>query len=332
MGLDRTAARYTWTVIAVLLLIGLVYRIRHVVLIFVVALLFAYLLWPLVQFLDRRLPGRPRVLALTLVYVALVGVLITLGISIGSRVAGDANALAARIPDLISKLQPPAAPFVSPKVQTIQDKIFSVVRQQLAIHSQELLGHLPNAVLKIISGAGNLIFVVLIPILSFFFLKDAAQIRASWLAILGQVSHRDVLERIAADLHVLLAQYMRALVLLGCVSATAYGALSTVVGLPYRFLLAAVGFLLEFLPIVGPLTAGIIILAVAGLSGSHHLLAILMFLIAFRLVQDYVVSPHLLSAGMKLHPLLVIFGILAGAEIAGIAGSFISVPLIAAPG
>jgi predicted PurR-regulated permease PerM len=66
------------------------------------------------------------------------------------------------------------------------------------------------------------------------------------------------------------------------------------------------------------------------LSGSHHLLAIFAFLVAFRFFQDYVVSPHLLSAGMKLHPLLVIFGVLAGASVAGIAGSFLSVPVLAA--
>jgi len=56
--------------------VGLVYRIRETLFIFVVALLFAYLLWPLVQYLDRRLPGRSKVLALTLVYLLLVGFLI----------------------------------------------------------------------------------------------------------------------------------------------------------------------------------------------------------------------------------------------------------------
>jgi predicted PurR-regulated permease PerM len=77
-----------------------------------------------------------------------------------------------------------------------------------------------------------------------------------------------------------------------------------------------------------PLNA-VIVLLVAGLSGSHHLLWIFVFLVAFRFFQDYVVSPHLLSAGMKLHPLLIIFGVLAGGSIAGVAGSFLSVPVLA---
>jgi len=81
---------------------------------------------------------------------------------------------------------------------------------------------------------------------------------------------------------------------------------------------------------VGPLAGASIVLLVAGLSGSHHLLAVLVFLLAFRFFQDYVVSPQLLSTGMKLHPLLVIFGILAGGSIAGVAGCFLSVPVLAA--
>ena len=80
---------------------------------------------------------------------------------------------------------------------------------------------------------------------------------------------------------------------------------------------------------LGPLVAAGIILTVAGLSGFQHLLWILVFLILFRLFQDYVLSPHLLSADMKLHPIVVIFGVLAGGGIAGIPGIFLSVPVLA---
>ena len=57
---------------------------------------------------------------------------------------------------------------------------------------------------------------------------------------------------------------------------------------------------------------------------------ILIFLIVYRLFQDYVLSPYLLSSGVELHPLLVLFGVLAGEQVAGIPGMFFSVPVIAA--
>jgi predicted PurR-regulated permease PerM len=97
---------------------------------------------------------------------------------------------------------------------------------------------------------------------------------------------------------------------------------------PYAVLLAALAGMLEFIPMVGPLTAGAIIVMVALLSGSHAL-AVLIFLLAYRLFQDYILSPHLMGQGVELHPLLVLFGVFAGAEIAGIPGTFLSVPVLA---
>ena len=329
LGFDRGAARYTWTAVVVLLLVGLLYLLRETLFIFVVALLFAYLLWPLVKPLERWLPGRSRVPALTLVYLAIVGFLIVMGIALGSRIFQQANLLAARLPELLAKFQPPIAPAVSTPALPLKITVISTVQQELANHSRDLLALLPNAALGVIARAGNLIFFVLVPILSFFFLKDGREMRSSMLSFLAAGARRDAVERIAADLHVLLAQYMRALVLLGVVASLAYGLFFYMVGVPYGILLAAVAFPLEFIPLVGPLAGATIVLLVAGLSGSHHLLGIFVFLLAFRFLQDYVVSPQLLSAGMKLHPLLVIFGVLAGGSVAGVAGCFLSVPVLA---
>ena len=329
LGLDGRAARYTWTAVFILLLVALLYLIRETLVVFVVALLFAYLLWPLVKLLDRWLPGRSRVPALTIVYLSLVVLLIVIGIAVGSHVVQQANALAARLPELLSKLEPPILPPFSPSALPLKITVISTLQQQLANHSRDILALLSNTALGVISRAGNLIFIVLVPILSFFFLKDGREILSSVLGILAEGARRDMVERIAADLHVLLAQYMRALVLLGIVASLAYGLFFSIMGVPYGILLAAVAFPLEFVPMIGPLGGAVIVLLVAGLSGSTHLLGIFVFLVAFRFFQDYVVSPRLLSAGMKLHPLLVIFGVLAGASIAGVAGSFLSVPVLA---
>ena len=53
------------------------------------------------------------------------------------------------------------------------------------------------------------------------------------------------------------------------------------------------------------------------------------FLLVYRVIQDYVISPKLMGSGVELHPLLVLFGVFAGAEVAGIGGTFLSVPILA---
>ena len=161
------------------------------------------------------------------------------------------------------------------------------------------------------------------------YLKDGRALQRSIVAHVADDANRGALREIATELNVLLAQYMRALVLLGLVAALTYGTFFAILGVPYAILLAALAFPLEFIPMLGPLTSSAIILVVAGFSGYQHMLVIAVFLAVFRIVQDYVLSPYLMSTGMELHPLLVVFGVFCGEQIAGIAGAFLSVPVMA---
>ena len=328
-GFDRRAASYTATVLFILLLLVLVYLIRETLFVFALALLFSYLLWPLVHCIDRRLPGRSRVPALTIVYLSIVGLLIIIGIAVGSRVVLQADELALRIPELLARLEKPAEIVTSPSILTFKQTVLSILQKQLAEHSRDLLSLLPNVALGLLSHAGSLVYILLVPILGFFLLKDGPEFRNSLLRMLAEGSRRDEINEIAADVHLLLAQYMRALVLLAAAVFTAYASFFFFMGVPYGILLAAIAFFLEFIPVVGPLVAAIAVLIVAGLSGYQHLLLILVFLAVFRIFQDYVLSPRLMSKSAKLQPVMVILGILAGGQIAGIPGIFLSVPVLA---
>jgi predicted PurR-regulated permease PerM len=81
--------------------------------------------------------------------------------------------------------------------------------------------------------------------------------------------------------------------------------------------------------VVGPAAGGLIIVLVTSLSGYSHVLLYLLFWVLWRMVQDYVLSPYLMSKGVKLNPMLVLFGVLAGDQIAGVLGMFLSVPVLA---
>ena len=89
------------------------------------------------------------------------------------------------------------------------------------------------------------------------------------------------------------------------------------------------GGALEFIPVVGPLVAGIIMVLVAVLAGYAHWPWLLLFLIAWRLVQDYVIAPRVMGESVELHPLAALFGVLAGGEIAGVLGVYLSIPVMA---
>src|SRR5438552_7797870 len=100
LGIDPRAARITWTVFLVALLIATAYAIRATLVVLAVALFFAYLLMPIVGFVERHTPRRiSPAIALALVYLALLGALVGLGFTIGTQIADEASMLGARLPD-----------------------------------------------------------------------------------------------------------------------------------------------------------------------------------------------------------------------------------------
>jgi predicted PurR-regulated permease PerM len=321
LGIDRSAARHTWTAALVVLLLWLVYLVRGTLLIFILALLFAYLISPLVNLIDRFLPGsRTRTLALGLAYAIFVAAIVLIGSQIGSRVVEQATSLEKTLPDMVAGWQPTAG--------SLRAQVVERVRVEAAKWSNDLISELPQLGMRFLAVARNLVFVVIVPILGFFFLKDAGLIRQHILDLVEEGPRRAFLDDVLADANLLLAHYMRALVLISLGTFTVYSAFFSIMGVPYGILLGVVGGLLEFIPTVGPLTAGLTILLVTVVSGAH-VLAVVIFVLAYRVFLDYVAAPRLMGRGVELHPLLLLFGVFAGAELAGVAGAFLSVPVLA---
>src|SRR5215472_9984357 len=128
LGFDRKAARYVWTAALIVLLIVLVYLVRKTLFVFILAILFAYLLSPLVNFLNRWLPMRTRTVALALTYVIFVGLMILLGTQIGSRVVDQSKELEKDLPARMESWEKPS-PELSPALNSFRAQIVERVRQ-----------------------------------------------------------------------------------------------------------------------------------------------------------------------------------------------------------
>jgi len=327
-GIDRYAARAVWTVALVLLLLALVYLVRKTLFVFIVALLLAYLLSPLVDLLDRLGPRRrTRTAALSAAYAILILGVVLIGQQIGSRVVEEANSLSRKAPQMLAQWEKAANEPGAP-ADSLRQQLAGRVRGEFSRWSSDLFAELPKVGIRLLGLASDLVYVVIVPILAFFFLKDGHVIREHILALVDEGPRRMLVDDVLADVHLLLAHYMRAVVLLSCATFVTYSIFFAIIGVPYGMLLATTAFLLEFIPMLGPLTASVIIVVVALVSGGQPLV-VLIFLLAYRMFQDYVLSPHVMGTGVELHPLLVLFGVFAGAEVAGIPGAFLSVPVLA---
>ncbi len=177
---------------------------------------------------------------------------------------------------------------------------------------------------------GYLPWLVLIPILAFFLLKDAEGFRRSALQMLPRGRWRWRGDEFFQDLNSMLAAYIRAqltaCLFIGLICAIGF----TLLGLPGPVVMGLIAGVFEFFPLVGPLSVAILAALLALLhAGPLSAFFILLFLGVLRVVQDYFVYPRLIGQGIHLHPLAVIFAILAGHELAGVAGIFLAIPVVA---
>ncbi len=329
LGIDKHALKIAWTVFLFALIAMLVYEVRRTLMIFMLALFFSHLLGPIVSFFERVVPARvPRVVILVLVYIALVVVIVGTLFSVGSRIGSEATSLLAKLPQLVHDQNPLSRVPLPAYLEFARPTLTEMVKQRLGDLQNGVLPMLSSAGMQIFNGIGNVLSAILVPILSFFFLKDGPAIR---LMVIDSFSraHQPVVNEIFMDLHSLLAQYIRALVLLSIATFAFYTGVLSIMGVSYAVLLAGIAAILEFIPVVGPLTASAVILLVSAFTGFPHLLWILIFLVIYRIFQDYALSPYLMSSGVEVDPLLVLFGVLAGEQIAGVPGMFFSVPVIA---
>jgi predicted PurR-regulated permease PerM len=172
-------------------------------------------------------------------------------------------------------------------------------------------------------------WLILVPILAFFLLKDAGLFRKAALRILPRGHLRSRGDEFLVEINDTLAAYTRAQVTACLLIGLACTIGFFLIGVPYAVVLGVAAGLLEFIPLAGPLTIGVLATGFAAFHSLGQAAAVLLFLVVLRAVQDYVVYPKLVGTGVHLHPLGIILAILCGAALGGLAGIFLAIPLVA---
>lgn len=309
-------------------------KLSGVILLLVLAIFFAYLVAPLVEFLIRpiRIAGRkfaiPRSLAIILSYLLIVAVVVigiyALAPRLGNQFPGFLeqargywNSVGAKMKDWVEYFRSHKMPVDSiigdiPKLVERVSLLFSAI----LVSMSAWLAYLP--------------WLVLIPVLSFFLLKDVDTFRRSALQMLPRGRWRWRGDEFFQDVNSTLASYIRAQ-LTACLFVGVVCTLGfTLLGLPNPLALGVIAGVCEFVPLVGPLLVALVAAVAALLHGGGVLASIVLaFLLVLRGIEDYIVYPRLIGQGIHLHPLAVIIAILAGAELAGVAGIFLAIPVVA---
>lgn len=336
-GQTRAILRLIFIVLTCALVLWVLYQLASVILLVILAVFFAYLVAPFVELAcrPRTVGGRvrimPRAIAIGVVYLLIFG---ALGVALafllprlGTQITqfaqqtplylGFLRTQIERLTQLYERCQIPAA---------VRETVNSA-----AVHTIETTGRSGTEGLGrvLLASIGYLPWLILIPILAFFLLKDAGRFRQSALRVLPRGIWRWRGDEFFDEVNSTLAAYIRAQLLACLLIGTVCTLGFSLIRLPYALLLGVVAGLLEFIPLVGPLMVAVLATLVASFYSAKQAMAVVAFLAILRIVHDYVVYPRLIGQGIHLHPLVVILAILAGAELGGVAGIFLAIPVVA---
>jgi predicted PurR-regulated permease PerM len=319
------------------LVTSLLTSLVHLIFLMVLSILFAYLIEPLVKLVQRpfesgdRSKYMPKSLAIAIAYLIVFSVL-GIGIALIAPLAVEqGKEFATNLPGYVTTLQGRLNSVNSryryrlPK--DVQEGITTRLTGFAGTLGERVTGTVGEFLLALVT---YLPWLVLIPILAFFFLKDINLFRVSLLRLVPHGNWRTRMEAVLDDFHRTLSAYARAQL----ISCVVIGVLCTVgfylIGLNYAILLGILAGIFEFVPLIGPLTVAIIVVLTASFSNNPwDALYAAIFLIVLRIAQDYIIYPRIVREGIHLHPLAIILSVLMGEQLAGIAGVFISIPVVA---
>jgi predicted PurR-regulated permease PerM len=329
----------------ILMLVGLyliykfLYAISTVLLLLVLSIFFCYLVAPIVRLFEQPVyaGGRevklPRGAAIMAVY-AVMGVLLFVVLQFVVPVLRDQVTELGR--NRIGYIET-ATRSITRTVEDANNWISHLkVPGQGREYISEQIGHMAQRIVPWLEGVigtllGYLLYLpwlIIIPLLSFFMLKDAERFEQTIVSLMPNERLQKRARWFLRDISQTLAAYIRAQIT-ACIEI---GVLVTtglaVIGVPYALVLGVIAGMLEFLPMVGPLMSAIICITLALTVSFKLALWVALFLAVLRIVQDYIIYPRIVGHGIRMHPLLVIIAIFAGAEIGGLSGIFLAIPVV----
>ena len=325
--LDRRTARILLTILVFALVLATLYVARAVIIIFVFSILFAYLIDPVVRFLQRHslffknLRG-PHVVEAYLAFLFAIALL-------AYGLAPHLQKHAARVLN--------AAPSLSHRVSSgeivddLRDEFGWTDTQATRIRTflQEHRSTIESSVDEIGRFASTAIAgILVIPILAIFFLSDGKNLTEQVIHLVSTKKNCATLRSLAGELHVALQHYIRAKVILGVLSLLYCSTTMLVLGFPNALALGLLAGLLEFIPVAGWMAAAATIIG-AGAVAHAHWIWMLVLLGIWRVLMDYWIAPRVMGRELEIHPLLAIFTLMVGGAIGGIIGIYLSVPLVA---
>ncbi len=323
---------FAWTA-AALAIAGLFWLLGPILTPFVIAAVFAYICDPAVNWMTAR--RVPRALAVLLVIIALGLVLIALALILVPMVYREAMMLIRRLPDLVEMFNAQVAPILQARLgielQLDAAQFRTLIAENWA-SAQDIvpivLSHLKTGGMAVLGFVANLF---LIPMVMFYLLQEWPRI----LDALQRIVPRPWLPstmRILNDIDSVMSEFLRGQLSVMLLLAVFYSIGLWFAGLNFALPVGVLTGLLVFIPYVG-FGGGLILAILAALlqaEGWPPLVGVAVVYGLGQLVESFLLTPYLVGERIGLHPLAVIFALMAFGQLFGFVGVLVALPVSAA--
>ena len=329
-SIDDHAGNVVTTVTVFMVAATILYVARGAFLILFLSLLFAYLLEPAVAWIQHhsRLGQKNRMWAIAQVYLVGTLVLGGLGYEFGPHFAAQIRNLNAAVPGILDGISSGRTAAGLGGRHGLSATQQQWIKNQLARNHDFIAHGFERSAASAAYVAESAIWLFVIPILAIFILRDGRQLADSIIESVELRRDQTQIKRIYGQVDTMLAKFIRAQLALAVLSFVFYSVSMLVLRFPYAVALGTLGGALEFLPAVGWIASAAAILTIGFLTHSHWIW-MAGLIVVWRLVQDYVNSPLIMGDNLKLQPLTVVFALMVGGQVGGIAGMYLSVPAVA---
>lgn len=318
------------------LFIGFIWLFKSILTPFVLGMIIAYLLNPLMVKLSRT-KRMPRWVSAALILGAFCVFMIAVAAVVGPMVFRQIQMLITNAPGYLQSL----IEFVQPYLSWIQHRVGYNAIEQLGDSLKDDAGKIVEATGGIVGGIamGGKYFIdvgttlVLTPIVAFFMMKEWPQI-IRWIESLYPRQHVLLIRGLFKQIDEKIAGFIRGQIIVAFILGTLYAVALTVAGLDYGFLIGIGAGLFSIIPLVGS-TLGLFTGLVVAWFQSHdpvYTMIIAGIFMTGQFFEGNFLSPRVVGESVGLHPLWVLFALLAGGSLFGIVGMLIAVPVAAVIG
>jgi len=325
-----------WLALAVLLVVTL-WVARGVLFPYIVGLVLAYLLLPLVNWIDRRLPSPlkkrriSRPMAIILTYVLVLGVVGALVAFLVPLLVDQVTYLIENWPELSQRAQDWGQEGWR-WYQTLPESWRATIQTNLQSLAGNVLGAIQAGVVATVSTlfgtVGFILGFVVIPFWLFYILQDEKKVKDGAIGLFPERLRPDILAmaRLVDDV---LSAYIRGQLLLMLFVGTMATIATGLIGVPFFILLGFVAGLFEVLPYIGPILGAIPAVLVALLNEPVTAIYVIIAYFAIQQVENLILVPRIAGNSVKLHPAVVMVVLVIGNQVGGFLGMVAAVPIAA---